>query len=196
MKPTRVLLLCASALVGCALLGKSDPLVPRYFMVDDEGALPAAAPHPELQLHLGRIESWTHLRERLVVRKPTGEILFDETRRWTEQPEVYLRRQLARAFFEQRGLVESLSEHAITLDVDLIAFEELEQPHVARMQARLLLRSDRLALLEETITVEQPVLKSADGDEARAVVGALSLALRAGVARIADDVVGKMAAAH
>ncbi len=66
---------------------------------------------------------------------------------------------------------------------------------MARLQARLLLRSERLALLEETIAVEQPVLARPDGDQARAVVDALSLALHAGVARIADEVVRKMNAA-
>ncbi len=106
MMRTRCLYFCVGALSGCALLGKSDPLVPRYFMLDDPSELSAAQPQSNLQLHLGRVESWTHLRERLVSRKPSGEIVFDEMRRWTEQPEVYLRRALARTFFEQRGLAE------------------------------------------------------------------------------------------
>ena len=60
------------------------------------------------------------------------------------------------------------------------------------MQALLVLRDDRVGLLEETITVEQPVAKTEQADQARAVVDALSQALQAGVTRIADRVVAKL----
>jgi hypothetical protein len=66
---------------------------------------------------------------------------------------------------------------------------------LARLEARLVLRDDRVALLEETITVERPIAVAAGDDRAPAVVEALSQALQAGVARMADRVIAAMAAA-
>jgi cholesterol transport system auxiliary component len=192
MRTTLLLLIGTVVLSGCALLGKNDPLVPRYFTPELGGDAPQAPVRSDLQLRLGRVEGWSHVRERMAVRSSARELFYHEDRRWTERPEIYLRRALSRTFFEERGLVASLSGRAVTLDVELIAFEEIEQPHKARMQALLVLRDDRIGLLEETITVEQPVAKTEQADEAQAVVDALSQALQAGVTRIADRVVAKL----
>ena len=190
----RLLLMGALALSGCALLGKSDPLVPRYFSPEYD-ADPAAARAPGgLQLRLGQVQGWPHLRERMVVRSSDRERSFREDWRWTEWPEVYLRRALARTLFEERGLVESLSGRAVTLEVELLAFEELAAPRRVRLQARLLLRDDRLALLAETITVEQPVEAGGPADPTGGVVEAFSRALRMGVTRLADRVVERLVA--
>src|SRR5204862_966662 len=51
-------------LAGCALLGKSEPVVPRYFTPEYEGSAAAPAPRGDLQLRLGRIEASSHLSER------------------------------------------------------------------------------------------------------------------------------------
>lgn len=192
MKAALVLLALAVALPGCALLGKSDPVVPRYFTPEYDGGAAAVAARPDLRLRLGRVEGGSHLRERLAVRGAAREVSYAEDRRWTERPEVYLRRALARTLFEERGLVESQSGRAVTLDAELVAFEEVVEPHRARLQVRLALRDDRIALLVETITIEQPVASGGEADPARAAVEALSLALRAGVDRIADRVVAKL----
>jgi cholesterol transport system auxiliary component len=192
MKTSLLLLTGAVALSGCALLGKNDPLVPRYFTPEFEGDAPRALVRSDLQLRLGRVEGWSHVRERMAARNSARELFYYEDRRWTERPEIYLRRALSRTLFEERGVVASLSGRAVTLDVELIAFEEIEQPHKARMQALLVLRDDRIGLLEETITVEQPVAKTEQADQARAVVDALSQALQAGVIHIADRVVAKL----
>jgi len=192
MRTTLLLLLGAVVLSDCALLGKNDPLVPRYFTPEFDGDAPRAPVRSDLQLRLGRVEGWSHVRERMAARNSARELFYYEDRRWTERPEIYLRRALSRTLFEERGLVASLSGRAVTLDVELIAFEEIEQPHKARMQALLVLRDDRIGLLEETITVEQPVGKTEQADQAGAVVDALSQALQAGVTRIADRVVAKL----
>jgi ABC-type uncharacterized transport system auxiliary subunit len=198
MRTPVLLLIGAVALSGCALLGKNDPHVPRYFTPEYDGDAPAARVRSDLQLRLGRVEGWSHVRERLAARNSARELFYTDDWRWTERPEIYLRRALSRALFEERGVIESLSGRAVRLDVELIAFEEIEQPHQARMQALLLLSDDRLGLLEETITVEQPVAKIEGADQTRAVVDAFSQALHAGVTRIADRVVGKLSeqAAH
>jgi len=189
----RKLLLVAGALAlaGCALLGKSDPVVWRYFSPEYDGAPAAAPPLPGPQLRLGRVQAWPHLRERMVVRRADRELSYREDRRWTERPEVYLRRALSRTLFEERGLIESLSGRAVTLEVELLAFEEVVQPRRARWQAHFLLRDDHLALLAGTVAEERPV---GDGEEAAALAEALSQAMRAGVTRIADRVVEALAA--
>jgi cholesterol transport system auxiliary component len=130
----------------------------------------------------------------MVARNAAREITYSEDRRWTERPEIYLRRALARTLFEERGLVESVSGRAVTLDVELIAFEEMEQPHQVRLQAGLVLRDDRTSLLRETVTVERPVARATGSDQVPAVVEAFSQALRAGVTQMADRVVARLEA--
>ena len=192
MRPTLMFFVGAVALSGCALLGKTDPHVARYFTPEYASDGPVRRVRPDLQLRLGRVEGWSHLGERMASRNSARELFYDDDRRWIERPEIYLRRALSRALFEERGVVESLSGRAITVDVELIAFEEIVQPHQARMQALLMLSDDRLGLLTETVTVEQPVAKSDGPDPTPAVVDAFSQALHAGVTRIADRVVERL----
>ena len=185
--------ICALCASGCALLGKADPVVPRYFTPEYESdARAAAAKAPaELRLRLGRVSAWSHLRERLVVRSSAQELSYAEDRRWTERPEVYLKAALERALFEERGVQQALSGPAPTLEVELAAFEELPQQKV-RLRALLLLHDDRNGRLEETITVDEPVTAAADKEVA--VVDAFSRALRTGVNQISDRVLARLAA--
>jgi cholesterol transport system auxiliary component len=185
------------ALASCALLGKSDPLLPRYFT--PEYALEtSASPHAlaDLRLRLGRVSAWSHLRERMVVRRSEQEIQYYDDRRWTERPEVYLRRALSGALFEERGLVHVISGAAPTLEVELASFEEVHAPsnHRARLVAHFVLYDERVGRLEETVTVEEPVREAPELDRGGAVAEALSIALRTGVAQIADHVVAKLSA--
>jgi len=192
VKATLLLLVAAVSLPACALLGKNDPVVPRYFTPEYEGDPARSTLRPDLQLRLGRVQGWAHVRERLATRNSAREIVYSEDRQWTERPEIYLRRALARTLFEERGVVASLSSRAVTLEVELIAFEEVGRPHQARMQAFFVLRDDRVGLLEETITVELPVASGAHTDEARAAVDGLSQVLQAGVTQIADRVIAAL----
>jgi cholesterol transport system auxiliary component len=189
-----LLLLPIGTLAGCALLGKSAPVVPRYYTpAYEERSAPAQA-RSTLELRLGRVEGVSHLRERMVVRTAGGEVVYDEARSWTERPEVFLRQALERDLFEERGLVEVRSGRAITLDVELLAFEEVAQPHQVRLRARVRLADDRIGLLDETVTVERPVVEVAEPDRTRTLVEAYSHALHDGVTRVSDDVVRALAA--
>jgi hypothetical protein len=185
-----LLLPLAFAVCGCALLGKSDPQVPRYFTPEYDAETAKATPRAELQLRLGRVEGWQHLRERIVQRRSDRELVYRDDLRWTELPEVYLRRALARALFEERGVTESRGGRGPVLEVELIAFEEVAQPPGARFQALFTLRDERKSLLIETVTVDEPLAAAA---EPRALAEAFSRALRAGVSRIADKTVQKLA---
>ena len=182
---------------GCALLGKSEPLLPRYYAPEYAAAATAPSlPAPNLRLRLGRVSAWSHLRERMVISNSAQEIRYYDDRRWTERPEIYLQRALSGALFEERGLVRVISGVAPTLDVELASFEEVRAPssHSARLVAHVVLHDERIGRLEETVTVEEPIRAAPDVDQGRASTEAFSVALRTGVARIADDVVAKLSA--
>lgn len=183
--------ICA-VLPACALLGKGDTHVPRYFTPEFESTDTAPAAKLNVRLHLGQIVALSHLRERMVSRGAGPEVIFSEEERWTEPPEVYLRRALARALFVEKGVVQVMSGQAPTLDVELIAFERLEAPSRVRLQALVVLHDERIGLLEETVTVERPVVLGPKVDVPLAVVGALSLALQEGVSQISDKVLAKL----
>ena len=86
------------SLGGCALLGKADALTPRYFSPDLAGggrastsSSPSSQGAPVAELRLGRITAASHLGERLVFRDSRYELNFYEARRWSEEPEAFLR---------------------------------------------------------------------------------------------------------
>lgn len=161
---------------GCALLSKSEPAAPRYFSAEaaDRPAR-AAAEKSGQPLRLGTITSGADIRENLVFRRSDFELGYDEDHRWTEKPEVYLRRSLARMLFEERGFQRVVSGRANTLEVELAAFEEVLGPQgKARARAVVVLHDERAVLIERTLTVEEPV---GDSREPEDVVRALSAAL-------------------
>lgn len=188
---------------GCALLGKSEPQARRYFTPEAiDAAVPAGAPTAapaasaagqKLRLRLGRITAWSHLRERIVTRTSARELSYSETKRWTERPELYLQRSLSHSLFEERGLTQVISGGAPTLEVELVAFEEVESPRRALFQALVMMHDERTGLLQETVTVEQPI-ESKDADPTPALVEALARALKIAVAQISDKAVARLAA--
>jgi cholesterol transport system auxiliary component len=198
---TRIAAAAAASLLGaCALTSKSEPLVPRYFSPDylagesAARAVPASTGAPAPQLRLGDVSGGTHLRERILYRDRDNALGYYEERRWTERPEDYLRRALARALFEERGMQRVVSGGAPTLEVELIGFEEIRAPQRrVRVQAVVVLHDERIVWMEETVTVERPVRSAAPGDVGP-VVRALSEALRESVTYIADRVASSVAA--
>lgn len=182
---------------GCALLSKSEPIRPRYFSPErpsDRPSPPLPLPQPLSQLRLGRIESTANLEEMLIFRDSENEVGYYRLRRWTEAPEEYLRRRLARVLFEERGFSEVMGGDGPTLDAQLTAFEEVRIPQqVARVQIVVRLHDERLVRWEETVTVERPVVVATGGDQATATVAAIGLALRTAVDLIADRVVAALA---
>lgn len=188
-----IVLVCAP-MAGCALLGKGDVHVARYFTPEYESSTQPRPAKNALRLRLGQVGAYSHLRERMVVRHSMQELVFSEDVRWTQSPEVYLRRALSRALFEERGVVQVMSGNAVTLEVELIAFEELAGQDEVRLQALIVLHDERQGLMEETITVKVPVPEAAAEKRQRAVVEALSQALHTAVTQTADRVVARLAA--
>jgi cholesterol transport system auxiliary component len=188
----KLLLLSALALSGCALTSKSEPLDVRYYTPEKvKTQLTSAtdrAPQGEgMVLELGRITSGSHLREKMAYRDASWEVGYYEDRRWTERPEAFVRRELGRTLFEERGFRRSISDAAApVLEVELIAFEEIraKPTHVARVQLRMILHDGRDVLHEETITVDKPLPGSESTTDA--LVAATAEALDAASAQIAD----------
>jgi cholesterol transport system auxiliary component len=196
VRPALVIFACA-ALAGCALTATGEPLRPRYFTPEPAqlAARPLRAPASALRLRLGRVVAGSSLREQIPHRDSDHELGFYEERRWTERPEVYLRRALARALFEERGATRVVSGSAPTLEVELTAFEEIRAPaHEARMQAIAILHDERVGRLEQTITVERPIAPAAGARKDEVMVQALSEALAQGVAEISDRALAQVAA--
>jgi cholesterol transport system auxiliary component len=193
-----VAVLSVCGIGGCALFSKSAPISPQYFSPERPADLPrpvSAHLDSAAELRLGRVDSAANLGEMIVYRDSSSEVGYYRLRRWTEAPEQYLRRRLARVLFEERGLREVVSGGGPTLDVQLAAFEEVRAPtRLARVQVVVRLHDERAVAWEETITVEQPVAVSTGGDEGDAAVESIGRALRAVVDQVADRLVRELAA--
>ena len=186
----------ALAINACALTSKAEVVDVRYF--NPERMNPgtsrvtlAATPQttiPTLQLILGRVSSGPSLRERIAYRNSAYEQGYYEDLRWTERPEIYVRRELGRSLFETRALRRVLTGAAPTLDVELIAFEEVRQraSRVARIQLKLILYEDDSVLFEDTLTIDRPV--TGEKPTIEDVVAAMAMALDAASEQVATRV--------
>ena len=187
-----VVLAVLAVLGGCALTSRSAPLEVRYF--SPEPPPPGPRPRPQAdtapaehraRVRLGRVVPSAHLREEIVRRTSAVELERSPIRRWTEQPDAYVRRALARALFDERPLDEAVGGRALTLHVEVVAFEEVVGArHVGRVGLHYRLHDERTVLDSGVVTVERDV---AGGDFA-AVVTAIGAALDEASARIADRV--------
>jgi ABC-type uncharacterized transport system auxiliary subunit len=198
-----VLFLCAitgSFAPGCALLSKGDPGAARFFSLERaserSGVVSSEAPETRgctVELVLGRVTGASYLEERLVFRNSANEIHYYRDLRWTEPPELYLKRLLARELFEVRGFGHLVGGPGPTLDVQLTTFDEIRSPqHLARAQVIASLRDEHSVIWEETLTVDRPISGKEEGDSALATVLALGEAIQAVVDRVADRVVQRL----
>jgi cholesterol transport system auxiliary component len=172
---------------GCALTSKANVVDIRYFSpeqvkprltsADASRALALPAPNAGLDLRLGRVSSGSNLRERIAFRDAAYELGYYENWRWTERPEAFVRRELGRKVFEEHGLHRVFGGAAPTLDVEVIAFDDLrlESGRAARVQLNVVLVADDGVLWEDTITVDRPV--SVEKPKIEDVVAAMASAL-------------------
>jgi cholesterol transport system auxiliary component len=187
---------CVAALapqVGCALLTKSDAFVSRYFTPETGEPVPVPAAASGLELRLGRVNSAAYIKDKIVFRDSAYEVGYYEGKRWTENPEVYVRRAVERALFDRRGVRRVVYGAATTLDVDVVAFEEVLVPkHVGRVQLSYSMMDDRVVRFARSITVERPIASAASDVRAEATVEALSTCLVAAVDGLADQAVAEL----
>lgn len=182
---------------GCALLTKSDPVVPRYFspeLADSPPHARANADHPKLSLRLGRVGGGSYLKERMVYRDSSHEFGFYEDRRWTERPEVYLQRALEASLFDDSGMRRSLSSTVPTLTADLVEFEEVRgsAPHV-RLRVVYALHDEQTVFFERTISIERPLGGGLEAGRPDRVAAALGEALQEAVSRVSGEVLAGLA---
>lgn len=195
MTMTRILgaLLFAGSIAGCALTSKADIVTIRYFSPErsagDAGspALVAGSATSAVDLRLGRISSGPNLRERIAYRDATYEVGYYEDQRWTERPEVYVRRLLARKLFEEHGFRRVLAGAAPVLEVEVLSFDEVrtKDGRSARVELKIVVSDDRAVLYEYTVAVERAVATSGKDTKIEEVVAAMSTALDVAVADVA-----------
>jgi len=181
---------------ACALTSKAEVVDVRYFNPERIGprinkATLTTTPQttvPILQLRLGRVSSGPNLRERIAYRNSTYEQGYYEDLHWTERPEVYVRRELGRSLFETHALCRVLTGSAPTLDVELIAFDEvrLKASRVARIQLKVILYDDESVRFEDTLTFDRPV--AGEKPTIEDLVAAMALALDAASEQVATRV--------
>jgi cholesterol transport system auxiliary component len=181
------------AVTACALTRNTPAREVHYFSPELSPPLAtvpapvgAAAPVP---LRLGHVDHIDVLGHRIVHRTSAVELALYETRRWTERPDEYVRRALLDALFETRPFARALTGAAPTLDVELLAFEEVLAPrHVGRVRLRYVLHDRRIVLSSGDLVAEVPVA----GDDFAAVVQAIAAANRAAAVDLADRVQGRL----
>lgn len=185
----------AAASAGCALTSKADVVNIRYFSPEivkpkltaaDASAggaatVPAAPGRNDaLEVRLGRVSSGSNLRERIAFRDAAYELGYYEDSRWTERPETFVRRELGRTLYEEHGLRRVFGGAAATLDVEVIAFDDLRLStgRAARVQLKVILSDLGGVVYEDTLTVDQPVTaaKPKIEDMVAAMAGALDAA--------------------
>lgn len=179
-------------LAGCALTSKSKPIDVRYFSADAtlmstptrERAPTFGAKPPRVRL--GRVTAGSHLSYRIVHRTSPVELGIYDDLRWTERPEDYVRRALSREMFEARPLVEAVSDGVPTLEVEVLAFEEVQRgmQRAGRVQLRYRLDGPDDVLASGVITVD----RNAKGTRIDDVVAAIGTALAAASSQLADEV--------
>jgi ABC-type uncharacterized transport system auxiliary subunit len=180
---------------GCALTSRSAPLQIRYFSpIAASSTKPASPPlhastapdHGDLpRVRIGSVTPSDHLREDIARRTSPFELELYAKRRWTEAPETYVQRALAEALFEDRPIAEAVSGQAVTLHVDVLAFEEVAVPAAGgRVQLKYRLDDERSVLASGVITIVRP----ASGPGFVPVVAAIGEALEEATAQLADIV--------
>jgi ABC-type uncharacterized transport system auxiliary subunit len=189
---------CSLALLApaCALTSKSAPVEIRYYTPEGiDAPRITAAPRPASArpplLRIGRITAGSHLRTKIVVRKAANELATYDDDRWTESPEIYLRRSLERTLFEEERVARGYAGPIPVLDVELVAFEEVRRGDAVsgRVEIAFVLHDERDVLASGRFAFERPAASAAMRDAASAI----GAALEASTTRLAEIVEKRVA---
>jgi cholesterol transport system auxiliary component len=176
-------------LAGCALTQKAAPLELRYFAPPTRATAERARVAPSTPLRLGHVTTSALLGTRIVHRDSAVESAPYETLRWTDEPDVYVRRSLARALFDAAPFEQAIDSEAPTLDVDVLAFEEVRRgaSRLGRVELRYEVRDDKRVVAHGTIAIERAAGAGIEGVVA-AIGRALDDATSGLASRVADEV--------
>jgi ABC-type uncharacterized transport system auxiliary subunit len=179
---------------SCTLMSKGTPIELRYFSPEATATArpPRATSAPVARLRIGRLTSSTNLRESIVHRESAVEVDAYDTLRWTENPEDYVRRSLSHALFDDGQLEQVVGGSAVTLDVELVAFEEARRDGhaIGRIQLVYRLHDERTVLTSGVVTME----RNATSTDIAPVVIAIGAAMDAASAELAKDVIARLRA--
>lgn len=186
---------------ACALVSRGETLQVRYFTLDERATGTASSAKTDLALRLGRVDASGGLGEQIAVRKGAHEISYREDQRWTEKPAQYVRRELERALFSERGLARSYSGLTPTLEVELVELELVHTDNQAQARVRLTaeVRDERRGFCQDSFETQLPIAAADSSDDPRAdieqSVAALSSALHKTVEQVASRAVQCLQAA-
>jgi ABC-type uncharacterized transport system auxiliary subunit len=163
---------------GCLFRADAPP---RYFqpesralgaVVASDGRVTGAAGR---RVRLRHVQAAPHLHERMVWRVSEVEFGYYEQRRWSEAPASYVQRALTYELFGRRGLRPGMPGKDATLDVKVLAFEELRAPahEVSVVTAVRLADPSAPPVLEQRFEVRRPVPDDDPGSVARVAGQAL-----------------------
>lgn len=208
----------ACLLAGCALTRNAPPLEVRYLTPPEVDATPAVradvprgrasivaivtsfwplrevdATPPRGRVRTGKVAGSAHLRYRLVRRSSPTEVTLIDALRWTEAPEVYVRRSLRHALFVVQPIDQAVDAGAPTLDVEVIAFEDVVTPRARSGRVRLAyrLQDEEAVLASGVVMIDRPVT----GQGVPAAVAAIGEAMHAATAEVAVRV-ARVVCAH
>src|SRR5262245_4913505 len=181
---------CAVALSACALFRHSD--APRFFDPETPAHEPApdgplaASRIPEVPVRLGAVRSSSYRRDRIVWRASDVELGLYEDRRWTDLPSHYVERALARELYDRLGLKRAGKRPPVTLETDVLAFDDVVAPTREAYVALRLSLGDvhQRILLAHDFAARSPI---ADRDPA-SVARAMGVALDDCVAQVGTAV--------
>jgi ABC-type uncharacterized transport system auxiliary subunit len=181
----------AILLAACALTSKAPPVQIRYFSPVPSHAERRAAQPVHGRLRIGSVTASSYLGYRIAHRRSPVELELSDTLRWTEQPDDYVRRAVAQALFVHRGIEQVVSGNALTLDVEVTAFEHVERAgrHFGRVQLRYSLEDDQRVIAHDVVTVEREAQRA----DIASVVTAIGDALAAASDELADRVAARIA---
>jgi hypothetical protein len=189
------LLVCLVFLLsGCALLTKAEMGTRRFFSPELRAPASSPARPSPVELRLGRVTAAACGSELMMYRQSQFEVGFHDDMRWTEKPEVYLRRGLSQELFEGQGLRSVVRGAAPLLEVELLEFEEVRAPaHVGRVKVAWSLGDERVVWSQQTLSFERPIAPSSADAEGEAITLALSGALQEAVEAIGSQVSAEFA---
>lgn len=179
----------AALLAACALMKKSEPVDVHYFTPAVATNTPSRAHQaPRARVRLGRISASSHLRYAIAQRTSPNELVLYELDRWTDTPDVYARRSLERALFQARPIEQATGGGGYSLDVDVLAFEEVRARRAGRVQLRYRLRDENTVIASDVVTVVRASRSATLAD----IAVAIGAALDAATAQIAERVLATL----
>jgi hypothetical protein len=169
-------------LTSCALTSKSPPVTVRYYIPPLAEAARSPKPSERTAVRLARVSAASHLGYAMAYRVSPVELELYDLDRWTDTPEVYARRALERAIFRDHGYDQVNADEKLSIDVEVVAFEEQRSPPGGRVQLRYTIRDDDHVVVADVATGVRTARSASRAD----VVVAIGHALDAAANEVAD----------